>query len=324
MPFDSIKTEVNCTHFTNALMYLRDQKVRPDVILVHVGFGVERLCRYFFPDAPLVGYCEWYFSESPLFDVPRRVSDVVKNHGIRTQLQDCDYLVSPTRIQRQQYPAEYRRRIRLLHEGVDTVYWCPLSPTAVASTTKLITYVSRGLEPTRKFLEFIDGLKLVLDIRPDVRVKVVGKDKVYYSDHDSSYLEMAKKALGDEHCRRVDFLLDVPKATVKSVLQASDVHVYFTELFVPSWSMIEAMAAGCLMVASDNEACREFLEHEVSGLLVDHSRAPAVRNSIVRALNMARPARAAMCAAARNAIVNGYSSSGAEAKWGETLEAISL
>lgn len=265
-------------------------------------------------------------------DIPRRVSDIVKNYGIRKQLDECDLLVSPTRLQRAMYPIEYRRKIQLLHEGVDTDWWCPCSSPSPRSTMKTITYVSRGLEPTRKFMEFIRALKLVLESRTDCVARIIGKDQVYYSDHKGSFLTMAKDYLGKELCGdtttttsttpRVVFMLDVPRATVLETLQRSDVHVYFTDVFVPSWSLLEAMSCGCVVVASDNAACREFITNETSGLLVDHSKAPVVRNVINRALNMDSERRGIMGQAARNVIVEKYSADTSERRWGELLESL--
>ena len=53
------------------------------------------------------------------------------------------------------------------------------------------------------------------------------------------------------------------------MLLASSVHVYLTIPFVLSWSMIEAMSAGCLLVASDTDPVREVVRDGQDGLLVD-------------------------------------------------------
>ena len=55
----------------------------------------------------------------------------------------------------------------------------------------------------------------------------------------------------------------------REVLLASSVHVYLTIPFVLSWSMIEAMSAGCLLPASDTDPVREVVRDGENGLLVD-------------------------------------------------------
>jgi glycosyltransferase involved in cell wall biosynthesis len=50
----------------------------------------------------------------------------------------------------------------------------------------------------------------------------------------------------------------------------SDLHVYPSRPYVVSHSMLEAMAAGCVVLASDSEPVREFITHEHTGLLVSN------------------------------------------------------
>lgn len=53
------------------------------------------------------------------------------------------------------------------------------------------------------------------------------------------------------------------------LLQLSTVHVYLTYPFVLSWSLLEAMSAGCAIVASDTAPVREVINHNETGLWVD-------------------------------------------------------
>ena len=68
---------------------------------------------------------------------------------------------------------------------------------------------------------------------------------------------------------RVHFLGRVPYERYLSALQVSSVHVYLTYPFVLSWSMLEAMAAGCLVVGSSTPPVLEVLQDRRNGLLVD-------------------------------------------------------
>jgi glycosyltransferase involved in cell wall biosynthesis len=56
----------------------------------------------------------------------------------------------------------------------------------------------------------------------------------------------------------------------------SRVHLYLTYPFVLSWSMIEAMSAGCTILASDTAPVREVISDSRNGLLTDFFDAPAL------------------------------------------------
>jgi glycosyltransferase involved in cell wall biosynthesis len=68
------------------------------------------------------------------------------------------------------------------------------------------------------------------------------------------------------------------------VLQISSCHVYFTYPFILSWSMLEAMSAGCLVIGSDTGPVSEVIRHQVNGLLTPFLRPEALAECIVRCL----------------------------------------
>jgi glycosyltransferase involved in cell wall biosynthesis len=104
---------------------------------------------------------------------------------------------------------------------------------------------------------------------------------------------------------RVHFLGKIPYAQYVAVLQLSRVHVYFTYPFVLSWSSIEAMSAGCVVLGSDTAPVREVIEDGRNGLLVDFFDPAAIADRAAEVL--ARPeAFAALGAAARQTALDGF------------------
>ena len=83
---------------------------------------------------------------------------------------------------------------------------------------------------------------------------------------------------------RTHFLGKVPYADYKRVLQVSAAHCYLTYPFVLSWSCLEAMANGCLLVAGDTAPVREVLEPGREGLSVAPLNSPATAETLLHAL----------------------------------------
>ena len=155
---------------------------------------------------------------------------------------------------------------------------------------EVITYVARNLEPHRGFHVFVEALPKLLAARPDARIVVVGGDERSYSppprgDHDSwrSAL-MAGVDLGPA-ADRVHFMGKLAYADYLALLQISGAHLYLTYPFVLSWSCLEAMSAGCAIVASDTAPVSEVITHEQNGLLVPFFDSDALVASVCRILD---------------------------------------
>jgi glycosyltransferase involved in cell wall biosynthesis len=131
--------------------------------------------------------------------------------------------------------------------------------------------VGRGMEPYRGFPQFIEGIDQLLKERPNCHVVIVGQDRVAYGKPAPGgkgfKSAMLEKFPLDPN--RVHFTGLLPYGEYLQVLQASSAHVYLTRPFVLSWSMMEAMSAGCLLVASSTGPVTEVIEDGFNGLLVD-------------------------------------------------------
>jgi glycosyltransferase involved in cell wall biosynthesis len=83
---------------------------------------------------------------------------------------------------------------------------------------------------------------------------------------------------------RVHFFGKVPYSSFVKILQISTVHVYLTYPFVLSWSMLEAMSAGCLIVGSRTQPVEEVVQDGENGLLVDIFKPEKIADNVIHAL----------------------------------------
>ena len=310
---------------TRAALDLRKEGFYPDVIVAHMGWGEALYVKTVWPKAKLLGYFEWYYgaygsdvdfdpSKPPDLDDVARIT--TRNGLHLLNLQTADWGISPTKWQWQRHPQEYRKKISVIHDGVDVDHIKP-NPEAKAALgegldiragDEVITYVARNLEPYRGFPTFIEAAKLVLDRRPGCRIIVVGGDDVSYGskrEDGRTYRQHYTETL-DLDLSRIHFLGRVSYAKYLKVLQLSAVHVYLTYPFVLSWSLMEAMAAGCLVVGSRTKPVEEVIKDGHNGLLIDFFSPTEIANQIDAVLD--HPDRMAhLRASARETIVQRYS-----------------
>lgn len=286
-----------------ALVSLRDGGFRPDLILAHSGWGESLFVKDVYPSAPLLVYSEFFYrargadvgfeAEQPLsLDVAARTR--MRGTHILQSPMACDRALTPTDWQKSVHPPLFHPLIDVIHEGIDTDLMKP-DPDAtltvgggvtVSAKDEVITYVARNLEPYRGFHVFMRALPAILEARPSARVLVVGGDDVSYGALPTvggSWRE-ALTAEVSPPPDRVFFLGRVPYDTFRRILQVSSVHVYLTYPFVLSWSMLEAMSCGCLVVGSDTPPVREVIRHGETGLLTPFQDPEALARVVIDTL----------------------------------------
>lgn len=269
---------------------LRDQGFHPDLIVGHSGWGETLFVKDVFPDVPLLANFEFYYHPDGVdvgFD-PEFVSIFNDPSRLRTRngvnlmsFQSADWGHSATRWQRGLYPVEMQSRISVLHEGVNTHTVRP-NPAArirlksgkeFTRADEVVTYVARNLEPYRGFHIFMRSLPQLLRRRKKAHVVIVGGDGVSYGAPPpprSTFREMMVQELGDSlDLSRVHFVGMLDYQDYLALLQVSSAHVYLTYPFVLSWSFIEAMASGCLVIGSATPPVLEVLRDAENGLAAD-------------------------------------------------------
>jgi glycosyltransferase involved in cell wall biosynthesis len=307
-----------------AMRKLKDQGFTPDIILAHPGWGEPMFAKEVFPDAVLLSFIEYYYAsqgQDVNFDKEfskRKVEDDMrtrtKNANSLMALNAMDWGVSPTAWQRDTNPPLYRDRISVIHDGIDTdrlrpdpnaSFTVPGGPTFTVGE-EVVTFVNRNLEPLRGFHIFMRTLPAVLAARPNARVVIVGSDGKGYGGGAGGWRERMISELGDRlDLSRIHFVGRVDYADFIRLLQVSSAHVYLSYPFVLSWSLLEAMSLGCVIVGSDTAPIREVVTHWRTGLLADFFDVDALAQLIVGAL--ARPdEHRPLREAARNAVVERY------------------
>jgi glycosyltransferase involved in cell wall biosynthesis len=284
---------------------LKAQGFVPDVVYGHSGWGSTLFIKDAFPESQLLCYFEWFYharGSDADFDPsePLTPDDVarirIKNSPILVDLYSCDLGLSPTNWQRLQFPPEYHSKITVLHDGIDTAFFQP-KPGAklvlpavnldLSHAEEIITYVARGMEPYRGFPQFMEAIALLQQRRPHCHVVVVGEDRVAYGrslPDAKTYKQLLLEKLPLD-LSRLHFTGLLPYGQYLQVLQASSVHIYLTRPFVLSWSMLEAMATGCLLVASDTPPVTEVVRDGVNGLLVNFFSPQEICDRVEEALD---------------------------------------
>lgn len=173
----------------------------------------------------------------------------------------------------------------------------------------VVTYVARNLEPYWGFHIFMRALPAILAGNPQAQVLVIGGDEVSYGSKrrdGQTFRQALTQEIGSRaDWGRVHFLGRVPYAQYLKVLQVSAVHVYLTYPFVLSWSLLEALSAGCLVVASDTAPVREVLRDGENALLLDFFDVDGLAARITEALAR-RSAQDPLRVAARQTVVAGF------------------
>ncbi|MGB0749253.1 MAG: glycosyltransferase family 4 protein [Magnetospiraceae bacterium] len=287
------------------LLKLSQQGFRPDIIVGHPGWGEMLYVKEVFPNVPVLAFFEFYYrargsdvgfepNDQPnLNDLCRiRTKNIVNDISLGI----ADAGVSPTLWQYEQLPAEFRYKVSVIFDGIDSDAAKP-NPEAVfghprmgnltlSAKDKVVTYVTRNFEPYRGFQWYMRALEILCKRHPDVQFVLVGADEVSYGKRPPKGQTYRQQMLAqlDLDRSRVHFVGMLPYEEYLKVLQISSCHVYLTYPFVLSWSLMESLSAGCLVVGSRTAPVEEMITDGENGLLVDFFDSQAIAARVTEVL----------------------------------------
>ncbi|CAO3433448.1 glycosyltransferase [Azospirillum endophyticum] len=285
------------------LLSLRRDCFVPDIVVGHPGWGETLFVKDVLPNVPYLNYCEFYygaqdrdFGFDPVYPtgLDARLGLRMRNTPLLLALESCDRGIAPTEWQRAAHPEPFQSKITTIHDGVDTTTLRP-DPAArfilpdgrvLVPGDPVVTYAARNLEPYRGFPSFLRAVPHILDARPDATVLIVGDDETSYGagpGEGSTWREAMLKEVRVDPARVV-FLGHLPYDRFLAAIGVSQVHVYLTYPFVLSWSMLEVMALGRVVVGSDTAPVREVIRHGENGLLADFFSPNAIADRVVEVL----------------------------------------
>lgn len=281
---------------------IRRPDIKPDLIVGHSGFGSTLFLRELYPAVPIINFFEYYYlphdPDSDMdfrsdlgWEIPRikYLRSRCRNAMILLDLQNCQVGYTPTQFQRSKFPEEYSGKLRVIFDGVDRAVYHgyneelrpPVGQRAtrklagidIGPDTRVVTYVSRGFESMRGFDIFMRSAKLILEQYPDVVFIVVGTDRIAYGG-DETYT--GGKSFKDwvmskdkYDLSKIRFVGRMNPQDLGKLLASSDLHIYLTVPFVLSWSMMDAMSCGAVVLGSATSPVKEMIRDGENGLLAD-------------------------------------------------------
>ncbi|SIS86783.1 glycosyltransferase [Phaeovulum vinaykumarii] len=263
----------------------------PDVIVGHSGWGETLFLKEVWPEAKLIVYAELMYQTTGLdtdFDpefardnLGSRISTTARAAHLIQSMVQADAGLSPTEFQAATFPPELRAKITVIHDGIDTDRLTP-DPSATLEIPgghtfrvgdEVLSFVNRSLEPYRGYHSFMRALPGVMAARPEAHVVIIGDEGQSYGAAPKDGISWKQRFLTEVQDRidmsRLHFLGRVPYPTYVKLLHVARVHAYLTYPFVLSWSLMESLGAGALVVASDTGPVREMIRDGENGRLVD-------------------------------------------------------
>ena len=312
---------------------IKESGFNPDLIISHPGWGEVLFLKEVWPNTKILNYFEFYYNTKKSdvdFDLAETVRPdygfelttklIARNAPFLSSFNQSDMMISPTNFQKSTAPNEYKNKIEVVHEGIDTDVIKPNTDSFIDISSgdkkirltrkdKIITFVNRNLEPYRGYHIFMRALPDVIKKHPDAYIIIIGGDDVSYGARPESgnykdlYFNEIKDKLPIDH--NIKFLGTVDYNVLLNFFSITTVHIYLTYPFVLSWSMLEAMAMESLIIGSKTPPVEEVIKNNKNGILVDFFDYNKLSNLINKVLDNPESYKN-LKKEARKTIINNY------------------
>jgi glycosyltransferase involved in cell wall biosynthesis len=247
----------------------------PDIVMAHPGWGEAMLLSTIFPASPMMIWPELWIKSEHMgvhngdLTIEQKHYLRIKNWLIDGAMADAHQAILPTRYQAETFPERWKQKISIIPEGVQEELFAERRLTSLMLSQKVVlgpeikvlTFISRNLEPMRGFDVFMRALPEVQRAYPRLEIVIVGGDGVSYSSSpqgDKTWKETLIEELeGQLDMTRIHFLGRIEHSELIKLYRRSDLHVYLSNEFVLSWSLLEVMATGTNVLLADNPMLNE-------------------------------------------------------------------
>jgi glycosyltransferase involved in cell wall biosynthesis len=283
-------------------------QIRPDLVVGHMSYGTMLYLRNIYP-CPFIGYYEMlpapFWTDGLVLRKEYPPPEFVRlfnatYHALTyLHLHAMDAMYTPTAFQRATAPPELQHKINVIFDGVETELFkrqpvqrpVEFRGVTIPAGARVVTYVSRGLESARGFDIFMQVARRISREMDNVLFLIAGQEMTFYG-HEMHHIEpqgfksfkQYVLSQGDYDLSKFHFLGLIPLTELAQLYNLSDLHFYLTVPYVLSWSMIQAMSSGCVILGSDTAPVREAIDDGAQGLLADFYDVDALTAKALRVL----------------------------------------
>jgi glycosyltransferase involved in cell wall biosynthesis len=135
------------------------------------------------------------------------------------------------------------------------------------------------LDAIRGIHQFAEFAEKIIKINQKIKIIVVGSIEFSYSGDEISNIrkysiDKLMQNIDQKEKDRIFFLGKIKHEELKALYKISKINIYITMPFPLSWSMLESMAATCMVVASNTGPVKEIIQNRDNGVLFEYGNIP--------------------------------------------------